>query len=96
MASDHVRNVGPMQRARRCQRIKRNGERCRAPAITGRGLCRSHGGKAGAPKGNRNALKHGLYTGAARERDRRARALLRQIREVLEALEEEMQGIRPE
>ena len=96
MVSDHVRNIGPMQRAPRCQRIKRNGEPCRAPAVTGRRLCRCHGGKAGAPRGNRNALKHGLYTGAALERDRRARALLRQIRDVLEALKEEMQGIRPE
>ena len=35
------------------------------------GKCRFHGGKAtGAPKGNRNALKHGNYT--AREMARRA------------------------
>ena len=34
------------------------------------GRCRMHGGKAtGAPKGNRNALKHGNYT--AREIARR-------------------------
>ncbi len=92
MASGHVRNIGPMQAAPRCQRIKRNGERCRAPAVTGRRLCRCHGGKAGAPMGNRNGLKHGLYTGKALERDRKARALLRQIREVLKALEEERTG----
>lgn len=56
-----------------------------------------HGGKgSGAPKGNRNALKHGLYTGAALERDRRARALLRQIREVLEALAQEQAAYRPQ
>ncbi|HTN15452.1 MAG TPA: hypothetical protein VL094_11685 [Sphingomonadaceae bacterium] len=42
--------------------------------------------------GNRNGLKHGLYTGKALERDRKARALLRQIREVLKALEEERTG----
>jgi len=83
MASDHPRNVGLMQAAARCERIKRDGERCRAPAVTGRTRCRAHGGKAGAPPGNSNALSHGLHTKAARERDRAARTLIREIRALL-------------
>jgi glucans biosynthesis protein len=83
MASDHPRNVGPMQAAARCERIKRNGERCRAPAVAGRRRCRAHGGKAGAPPGNSNALKHGMHTKASRERDRAARTLIKQAKVLL-------------
>jgi hypothetical protein len=45
--------------------------------VTGRKLCRAHGGKAGAPKGNQNALKSGLYTNEAFARDQRARVIMR-------------------
>lgn len=49
--------------AERCgAKSRRTGKPCKAPAMKN-GRCRMHGGKAsGAPKGNRNALKHGLYT----------------------------------
>jgi hypothetical protein len=30
--------------------------------MRGREVCYHHGGKAGAPKGNQNALKHGLHS----------------------------------
>ncbi len=40
---------------------KRTGERCRRWASPGRPVCHYHGAKAGAPKGNRNALSTGLY-----------------------------------
>ena len=40
-------------------------EACQSPAMKN-GRCRMHGGKSpGAPKGNRNALKHGRYTAEA-------------------------------
>jgi uncharacterized protein YjcR len=45
------------------------------------GRCRMHGGVSpGAPKGNKNALKHGRYTAEAtlREMLRQARSLIRQ------------------
>lgn len=46
----------------RCGAKTRSGKPCKAPAMKN-GRCRMHGGKSsGAPKGNRNALKHGLYT----------------------------------
>jgi len=31
----------------------------KAPAVRGYSVCRMHGAGGGAPKGNRNALKHG-------------------------------------
>jgi uncharacterized protein YjcR len=41
-----------------------------------------HGGApgSGAPRGNKNALKHGLYTREAIEQRRQLRALMRQSR----------------
>lgn len=52
--------------APRCKaRSKRSGERCRGPAVRGKQVCRMHGAGGGAPKGNRNALKHGFYTAQA-------------------------------
>ena len=47
------------------------GSPCQSPAMPN-GRCRMHGGKSpGAPKGNKNAFKHGRYTAeaAARRRD---------------------------
>lgn len=45
---------------------KRTGERCRAQAITGKNVCRHHGGitgaRHGAPLGSQNAAKHNLYS----------------------------------
>jgi hypothetical protein len=47
----------------RCGARTRAGAACRSPAITGKARCRMHGGKgSGAPKNNKNALKHGTYT----------------------------------
>jgi len=47
-----------------------------------------HGGAkgSGAPKGNRNALKHGLHTAEAREMKRRIRALIRRSNEIIEKM----------
>ena len=48
-----------------------------------------HGGAkgSGAPKGNRNAVKHGLYTAEAIEERRRLRELMRGARELLQEIE---------
>jgi len=40
-----------------------------------------HGAGGGAPRGNRNALKHGLYTAEAIETRRMVAALTKQARE---------------
>ncbi|WP_443478159.1 HGGxSTG domain-containing protein [Novosphingobium aerophilum] len=46
--------------APRCGARTRSGAECRSPAVRGKQRCRMHGGNScGAPKGNRNAWKHG-------------------------------------
>lgn len=53
---------GDFNKAPRCGAKTRAGTSCRSPAMLN-GRCRLHGGKStGAPIGNKNALKHGLYT----------------------------------
>jgi uncharacterized protein YjcR len=42
---------------------------------------------SGAPRGNRNALKHGLYTREAIAQRRQLRELMRQSRELLLKIE---------
>lgn len=77
-----------MLESRRCGAPTRAGRCCRAPAVTGRARCRMHGGApgSGAPAGNRNALKHGLYTREAIEARRSLKSLLRQARQTLEQI----------
>ena len=55
-----------MLKSRRCGAKTRKGTPCRSPAMPN-GRCRMHGGKStGAPKGNKNALKHGYYGATAK------------------------------
>ena len=84
----HVRNTGPMLASPRCGARTRSGRPCRAPAVAARARCRMHGGApgSGAPKGNKNALKHGLYTREAREERRKSRELIRESRRLLQDL----------
>ena len=58
----------------------RSGSRCQSPAMPN-GRCRMHGGKSpGAPKGNKNAFKHGRYTAEAMACRREIASLLRTMR----------------
>ncbi|WP_338466250.1 HGGxSTG domain-containing protein [Novosphingobium sp. ZN18A2] len=87
MASNHPRNTEPMLGSPRCGARTRSGAPCRAPAIAGATRCRMHGGKgSGAPRGNRNALRHGLYTKASLAQDRDARLLIKRVKEELAAV----------
>jgi uncharacterized protein YjcR len=65
---------------------KRSGLRCRAPAAQGSSVCRMHGAGGGAPKGNRNALKHGEYSAETRALKREMQALARLARETMAAI----------
>jgi glucans biosynthesis protein len=51
-----------------------------SPAVSGKKRCRMHGGAAGsgAPRGNKNAIKHGHFTREAIERRRQVQQLIRQ------------------
>jgi uncharacterized protein YjcR len=86
--SDHVRNAGPMLASRRCGAKTRSGGACRSPAMHGRKRCRMHGGAqgSGAPKANRNARRHGLFTRDAIAERRQIQALLGEARRLLEEM----------
>jgi glucans biosynthesis protein len=50
-------------RAPRSLAMTRKGTECQSPAVKDKKRCRMHGGtNPGAPKGNRNAWKHGAYS----------------------------------
>jgi hypothetical protein len=85
MSGDHRRNTGPMLSSPRCGAKTRSERPCRSPAVRGKRRCRMHGGAAGsgAPRGNRNALRHGAYTREAIAEYRQLRALIRQSWESL-------------
>jgi len=82
----HVRNTKAMHESPRCGAKTRKGTPCQAPAVTGKKRCRMHGGAkgSGAPLGNQNALRHGLYTTETKEFNAHIRKLLRDGKEMLE------------
>ena len=89
MPGDHRRNTAPMLMSPRCGAKTRNGTPCRSPAVAGKSRCRMHGGAAGsgAPKGNKNAFKHGAYTKEALAKRAELRRLIRQAYKLLYEIE---------
>ena len=89
-AGNHLCNTGPMQESRRCGARTRSGTPCQAPAVSGKARCRMHGGArgSGAPIGNTNALKHGMYTKAALEEQKALRNMIRQMNESLQEIDD--------
>jgi hypothetical protein len=70
----------PRSSTRSCGARRRDCTPCPAPAMAN-GRCRAHGGLSpGAPKGNRNAVKHGRSTAQALARRRDIAALIRRMR----------------
>jgi uncharacterized protein YjcR len=54
------------------------------------GRCRAHGGlSSGAPKGNKNAYKHGNYSAEAIERRREISALLKSMKALARSFEQD-------
>ena len=80
--------TGLLLASARCGAKTRGGGSCRAPAVRGKRRCRMHGGApgSGAPRGNRNAHRHGLFTGDAIEERKQIGALLAEARELLQRL----------
>lgn len=78
-----------MRESPRCGAKTRSGRPCLSPAVRGKERCRMHGGAkgSGAPKGNQNAYKHGLYTREALEEQKALRELMRQFEETLDQFE---------
>jgi hypothetical protein len=74
----------PMHLAPRCGARTRSVRPCRSPAMPN-GRCRMHGGPSpGAPRENKNALKHGRYTTEAVSQRRALLGLLRTARRLVE------------
>ena len=89
MTGNHPRNTGPMLSSARCGAKTRSGKPCMSPAVSGKRRCRMHGGApgSGAPRGNKNALKHGRFTREAIEQRRQVSTLLRQSRKLIDEIE---------
>jgi hypothetical protein len=67
----------------RCLARTRRGTACLSPAMRGKKRCRLHGGKStGAPKGNRNAWKHGARSAETIRSATLIRAFARLAREI--------------
>ena len=74
----------PMHQAPRCRaRSKRSGLQCRAPAVRGYAVCRMHGAGGAAPRGNRNAWKHGAHSAEALALKKQINTLARTAREAM-------------
>lgn len=85
MTGRHARNTGAMQSSPRCGARTRNGQACHAPAMRSKLRCRMHGGalRCGAPTGNGNAYKHGLFTKDAIAEQRQVQVMLDEARKLL-------------
>lgn len=71
----------------RCKaKSKRTGERCRRLATPGFEVCYYHGAGGGAPKGNKNAVKHGVYVDKLLNDEER-----KLFQEILQAMQEDFQ-----
>lgn len=83
--SDHPGDIGPMLASPRCGAKTRGGGACRSPAVRDRTRCRMHGGAqgSGAPRGNRNARKDGLFTKDAIAERRGIQSLLGEARKLI-------------
>ncbi len=86
--SNHARNIDPMLASARCGANTRAGGSCRAPAMCGKRRCRMHGGApgSGAPKRNRNARRHGMFTKGAIAESKQIQGLLGEARKLLQEL----------
>jgi hypothetical protein len=79
--------INPMQSAHSAPRCtatsKRSGERCHAPAVKGKHVCRMHGAKAGAPCGELHGrYVHGRQTREAKNARKEVRDLIRAARQL--------------
>jgi uncharacterized protein YjcR len=78
----------PMHQALRCHaKSKRSGLRCQAPAVRGSKVCRMHGAGGGAPKGNKNAIKHGEFAAETLALKKEIAALARMSRATIAGIE---------
>jgi hypothetical protein len=72
----------------RCSAKTRSGGSCQAPALRGKRRCRMHGGSpgSGAPRGNQNARRDGLFTSDAIAGRKQIQDLLGEARKLLQEM----------
>jgi hypothetical protein len=78
----------PMHKAHAAPRChatsRRSGERCQAPAVRGKHVCRMHGARAGASRGSGHGnYRHGARTIEATELRRALRLLMSSSRDLI-------------
>ena len=85
MIGAHKRNTGPMLASAPCGARTRSGRPCKSLAVHGKRRCRMHGGApgSGAPRGNKNALRHGRFTREAVAERKKIRELIRETRKLM-------------
>ena len=71
-----------------CGAKTRRGGICENPPERGKNRCRLHGGApgSGAPIGNQNRLKHGLYSASAVEERRTLQAYLKEMSDMVKQI----------
>lgn len=82
-------NPAQLNEDNRCLARTRKGKSafCQARKVTGKKRCRMHGGtNDGAPKGNKNAFKHGRYSKVIIENRKRTMRLKREFKALLAQL----------
>ena len=84
-AGSHQRNTAGLRGSRRCGARTRKDSLCQAPAVSGKKRCRMHGGAtgSGAPKGNTNALKTGMFTAEMKAERAHFREMIAESKELL-------------
>jgi hypothetical protein len=70
----------------RCEGTTQGGGACGRAAMRGGRRCASHAGRCGARPGNRNAMRHGLYSRALSAEERRSLAAAYQVEGVDEEI----------
>lgn len=78
-----IGSTDQLAKAPRCLAKTRMGTECQSPAVRGRNRCRMHGGtNPGAPRGNRNAWKHGARSMKAENAARYLKAMAKLVRDL--------------
>ena len=74
---------------KRCLAKTRRRTLCQTACVKGKKRCRMHGGAkgSGAPKGSKNAFKHGRYSAETIQRRVEVTRLIRQFKEMEKGLE---------
>lgn len=74
---------------KKCLAKTRKNTLCQIPPVIGKKRCRMHGGAkgSGAPKGSKNAFKHGRYSGDAIKMRLETNQLIREYKAMIKEID---------